>query len=133
VILVDTSVWIDYFNGQETKKTNALDSALIDGTVAIGDIIFLEILQGFKNDTDYNKAKKTLSNLGLYEMLGRSMVTKCADNYRTLRKKGITIRKTTDIIIATFCIDNRLPLLFSDRDFLPFVKYLGLRHVSDET
>lgn len=133
MILVDTSVWIDYFNGQVSTKTNTLDSALADGTVAIGDIIFLEILQGFKHDKDYNKAKNTLSTLGQYEMLGRNMVTKCADNYRTLRKKGITIRKTTDIIIATFCIDNKLPLLYSDRDYAPFVKYLNLRSVSNET
>jgi len=63
VILVDTSVWIDYFNGTENKETNLLDTALIDGTVAIGDIIFLEILQGFRNDKDFNKAKKTLGTL----------------------------------------------------------------------
>jgi len=133
VILVDTSVWIDYFNGRESRKTNTLDTALASDTVAIGDIIFLEILQGFKHDKDYNRAKKTLSILGQYEMLGRNMVTKCADNYRTLRKKGITIRKTTDIIIATFCIDNKLPLLYSDRDFAPFTKYLNLISVSEET
>ena len=133
MILVDTSVWIDYFNGQETKKTSTLDSALIDGTVAIGDIIYLEILQGFRNDNDYNKAKKTLSTLEQYELFGRTMVTKCADNYRALRKKGITIRKTTDIIIATFCIDNKLPLLYSDRDFEPFTEHLNLLSVSGET
>ena len=133
MILVDTSVWIDYFNGRESRKTNTLDTALASDTVAIGDIIFLEILQGFKHDKDYNRAKKTLSILGQYEMLGRNMVTKCADNYRTLRKKGITIRKTTDIIIATFCIDNKLPLLYSDRDFAPFTKYLNLISVSEET
>jgi hypothetical protein len=132
VILVDTSVWIDYFNGRESAKTNTLDSALADDTVAIGDIIFLEILQGFKNNKDYNRAKKSLSSLGQYEMLGRNMVTKCADNYRTLRKKGITIRKTTDLIIATFCIDNKIPLLYSDRDFTPFTKYLNLIAVADK-
>jgi len=133
VILVDTSVWIDYFNGQDTIETNSLDSALLDGTVAIGDIIFLEILQGFRHDKDYKKAKNTLSTLEHYEMFGRLMVTKCANNYRALRKMGIPIRKTTDIIIATFCIDNKLPLLFSDRDFVPFTKHLNLISVSDET
>lgn len=133
MILVDTSVWVDYFNGQETAKTDTLDSALIDGTVAIGDIIFLEILQGFRHDKDYNKARNTLSTLEQYEMFGRQMVAKCANNYRALRKKGITIRKTTDIIIATFCIDNKLPLLYSDRDFEPFTKHLSLISVSDET
>ena len=133
MILVDTSVWIDYFNGSKNKKTDSLDSALIDGTVAIGDIIFLEILQGFRHDKDYKIAKKTLSTLDLYEMFGSSMVEKCADNYRALRKKGITIRKTTDVIIATFCIDNSLPLLYSDKDFDPFVKHLKLISVDSET
>lgn len=133
MILVDTSVWIDYFNGLKNKKTNTLDSALIDGTVAIGDIIFLEILQGFRHDKDYNKARNTLSTLEQYELFGQTMVIKCANNYRALRKKGITIRKTTDIIIATFCIDNKLPLLYSDRDFEPFAKHLNLISVSDET
>jgi len=133
VILVDTSVWIDYFNGIENKKTNTLDSALIDGTVAIGDIIFLEILQGFRHDKDYDMATKTLSTLDSYEMVGSSMIPRCADNYRALRKKGITIRKTTDVIIATFCIDNTLPLLYSDKDFEPFVKHLKLIAVLSET
>jgi len=133
VILIDTSVWIDYFNGRENKVTNILDSALVDGTVAIGDIILLEILQGFRNDKDYNRAKTTLATLDLHDMFGQNMVGKCADNYRTLRKRGITVRKTTDIIIATFCIDNRFPLLFSDRDFIPFVKYLKLISVLDKT
>lgn len=128
--MVDTRVWINYFNGQETVETNALDSALIDGTVVIGDIILLEILQGFRHDKDYIKAKNTLSTLEQYEMFGSSMVTKCANNYRALRKRGITIRKTTDIIIATFCINNKLPLLFSDRDFVPFTKHLKLVSVS---
>ncbi len=133
MILVDTSVWIDYFNGRENKLTNILDSALLDGTVAIGDIILLEILQGFRDDKDYNRAKTTLATLDLHEMFGRKMVGKCANNYRSLRKKGITVRKTNDIIIATFCIENRFPLLFSDKDFIPFVKYLKLTSVLDKT
>lgn len=126
MILVDTSVWIDYFNGNNNQHTDALDSALEEGTVAIGDLIFLEILQGFKNGRDYIRAKATLEFLDQYEMFGHSMAIKSAENYRTLRKKGMTIRKTTDVIIATFCIENQLPLLFSDRDFIPFVEYLGL-------
>ena len=133
MILVDTSVWIDYFNGIDNIETNILDAALVDGTVAIGDLILLEILQGFRSDRDYNKAKKTLTTLDQYEMFGPTMVIKCADNYRTLRKKGITIRKTADIIIATFCITNQIPLLFSDKDFKPFVKYLNLQPVLTET
>lgn len=133
MILVDTSVWIDYFNGIENRFTNALDSALEEGTVAIGDLIFLEILQGFKNDRDYGKARNILESLDHYEMFGHAMALRCAENYRTLRKQGITIRKTADVIIATFCIENQLPLLFSDRDFIPFVEKLGLSAVVEET
>ena len=133
MILVDTSIWIDYFNGIENKETNILDISLIDGTVAIGDMIVMEILQGFRSDQDYNKAKKSLATLEQYEMFGQSMVIKCADNYRALRKRGITIRKTADVIIASFCIDNKIPLLFSDRDFMPFVKHLNLLSVLNET
>ena len=126
MIVADTSVWIDYFGGIESAETDALDSELERGTVAIGDIIFLEILQGFRNDKDYKLARTKLDTLDQYEMLGHGMVIKCADNYRFLRKRGITIRKTNDVIIATFCIENNIPLLFTDRDFLPFVKHLKL-------
>jgi predicted nucleic acid-binding protein len=126
VILADTSVWIDYFNGNENPLTDELDKGLAEGIIAIGDLIFLEILQGFKDDKDYNLAKSTLGTLEQYEMLGHAQGLKSAENYRALRKKGLTIRKTTDVIIATFCIENRLPLLFSNRDFIPFVDHLGL-------
>lgn len=133
MIIVDTSVWIDYFNGVENRRVDALDSALDEGTVAIGDLIFLEILQGFRNNRDFRRAKALLETLDQYEMFGHSMALQSAENYRALRKKGITIRKTTDVIIATFCIENALPLLFSDRDFIPFVEKLGLRTVVRET
>jgi predicted nucleic acid-binding protein len=126
VILVDTSVWIDYFNGQENKATDYLDDCLIEGTVAIGDLIYLEILQGFRADRDYRTAKTKLVGLTIYEMFGLDAVEQCAKNYRMLRKKGITVRKTADVIIASFCIRNKMPLLFLDRDFVPFVKHLGL-------
>lgn len=133
MILVDTSVWIDYFNGKADKYTDALDQALEKGVVAIGDLIFLEILQGFKSDKEYKLAKETLSTLEQYEMFGHSIALKSAENYRALRKKGITIRRTADVIIATFCIENELSLLFSDKDFKPFVQYLGLRSAFRET
>ncbi|MDZ4730363.1 MAG: PIN domain nuclease [Xanthomonadales bacterium] len=133
MILVDTSVWIDYFNGNANKYTDALDQALEKGVVAIGDLIFLEILQGFKSDKEYKLAKERLSTLEQYEMFGRSIALKSAENYRVLRKKGITIRRTSDVIIATFCIENELPLLFSDKDFKPFVQHLGLQPAFRET
>jgi|TARA_R110001599_G_C12180176_1_gene653993 predicted nucleic acid-binding protein len=129
VIIVDTSVWIDYFNGKITPYTDHLDKELLNGNVALGDLILLEILQGIKNDKQYTKTKDTLQKLDQYEMLGQEMVIRCADYYRSLRKKGLTIRKTADVIIATFCIENRLPLLFTDRDFAPFVEHCGLQEV----
>ena len=133
MILVDTSVWIDYFNGQENKATDYLDDCLIEGTVAIGDLIYLEILQGFRADRDYRTAKTKLEELTIYEMFGLDAVEQCAKNYRMLRKKGITVRKTADVIIASFCIRNKMPLLFLDRDFVPFVKHLGLTPALRET
>jgi predicted nucleic acid-binding protein len=126
MILADTSIWIDYFNGNINPHTDTLDTALIEGAVAIADIIFLEILQGFKDDKDYEKARSTLATLDRYSIFNSNMVERCAENYRTLRKKGITIRKTNDVIIATYCIQYHIPLLYTDLDFDPFVKYFGL-------
>lgn len=126
MILVDSRVWIDYFNGQINSYTNKLDELLGVEPIAIGDLILLEVLQGFRSDTDYQTAKNLFDSLDRFNMLGTELAIKGADNYRQLRKKGITIRKTADIIIATFCIENQMPLLFSDKDFKPFVKYLGL-------
>lgn len=127
MIIADTSVWIDYFNGEDNPLTEKLDSGLEQGLIAIGDLILLEILQGFRSDKDYNIAKTHLNTLELYPMLNHRLAIKAADNYRFLREQGYTIRKTADIIIATFCIENKFSLLFSDRDFLPFVQYLHLQ------
>ncbi len=126
MIMVDSSVWIDYFNGRDTTQTTELDSLLGVKPIAIGDIILTEVLQGFRNDEDYKIAYGLLMSLTIFELLGEKMALKSADNYRLLRKRGITIRKTTDVIIASFCIENNLPLLFSDKDFFPFVKHLTL-------
>jgi predicted nucleic acid-binding protein len=133
MILVDTSVWIDYFKGIETQESNLLDIALINDEVAIGDLIMLEILQGFRSNKDYETAKAHLLAMHQLSMLSPDIALKAAENYRILRKKGITIRKTADVIIATFCISNRIPLLFSDRDFIPFIKHLKLQPVSSQT
>jgi hypothetical protein len=127
MILVDTNVWIDYLNGTKDPHTDALDAGIVDGIVAMGDLIFLEILQGIRDDREYDLTRRSLETLDCYELFGKAMVGKCAENARALRKSGITIRKTANVIIATFCIEHRLPLLFSDRDFVPFVEHLGLR------
>ena len=126
MILVDTSVWVDYFNGQASKQTEALDRALEEGLVLLGDIIYLEILQGFKSDKHFQEAKSALSTLDHVDLFGTQTVLKCANNYRKLRKAGITIRRTTDVIIATYCIEEKIRLLFQDRDINPFTEKLNL-------
>ena len=127
MILVDSSVWVDYFNGQVTRETDFLDALLGTEPVAIGDLILAEVLQGFRSDADYEAAKELLASLTTYDLLGATLAIKTADNYRALRRRGITVRKTIDAIIATFCIERRTPLLYSDRDFDPFVRHLGLK------
>ena len=129
MILVDSSVWIDYFNGEDNKQTNTLNDALGVRPVAVGDLMLAEVLQGFKDDKDYKTAKSLFDDLIIYDLVGKTMAIKSADNFRALRKKGITVRKPVDVIIATFCIEKELPLLFLDKDFKPFVKHLGLSAV----
>ena len=126
MILVDSSVWVDYFNGTASSETDFLDAALGSEPVAIGDLILAEVLQGFRSNSDYEVAKGMLMSLTVFDLLGAEIALKAADNYRTLRRRGVTVRKTVDCIIATFCIERHLPLLYSDRDFDPFVKSLGL-------
>ena len=127
MILVDSSVWIDYFNGTETAQTKLLDEALSTDTICIGDMILAEVLQGFRNDKDYKLAKEMLTELPIYQIMTPERALIGADNYRKLRKQGITIGKSVDNWIATFCIQNQIPLLFSDRDFNPYTEHLGLR------
>lgn len=127
MIVVDSSVWIDYFNGVDSKATGRLDALLGAEPVAVGDLILAEVLQGFRNDTHYKTAKELMLSLTVFDMLGQEMAIRSADNYRALKAKGVTIRRTVDGIIATFCIDHQFPLLFEDKDFLPFVQNLGLR------
>ena len=127
MILVDSSVWIDYFNGQTTWQTNMLDNLLSNVPIIMGDLILTEILQGFRSDKDYESAKSDLSILPFHEIGGYQVAVNSAQNYRTLRKKGITVRKTIDIIIGTFCILKDLSLLHDDRDFTPMVEHFSLK------
>jgi len=127
VIFVDSSVWIDYFRGVTTKETELLDEILGVEPIVIGDIVFAEVLQGFKSDRDFNQAKKLLTSLVMVDVLGYEIAIQAARNFRSLRERGITVRKTIDTIIATYCIENDLALLHSDRDFDVFVEYLNLR------
>jgi predicted nucleic acid-binding protein len=127
MILVDSSVWIDFFNGTENDKIDKLNEILGLEEVVIGDLILAEVLQGFRSDKDYRAAKDVLMSPTVYDLIGKEMAVKSANNFRKLRKKGITIRKTAAVIIATYCIENKIPLLFTDKDFVPFVKHLKLR------
>ena len=127
MILVDSSVWIDYFNGNPTWQTDLLDDYLSDVPIIMGDLILTEILQGFKLDKDFKTAKAFLSALPFRQMGGYVLAVQSANNYRKLRKAGITVRKTIDVIIATFCIDEGLTLLHDDRDFDPISAQLPLK------
>ena len=126
MIVVDSSVWIDFFNGFSTPEVDQLDALLGVTPLAIGDLILVEVLQGFRNERDVATARQLFRSLALLPLLEGSNPWKAADNYRQLRRKGITVRKTIDGIIATACIEANLPLLFSDRDFMPYVEHLGL-------
>ena len=128
MIVVDSSVWIDYFTGRKTPGAEQLDSLLGEELVAIGDLILIEVLQGFRADKDFRQARKLLLTLTVVNMLDTNIALKSAANFRTLRKKGITVRKTIDAIIATYCIENKLHLLHSDKDFQPFHRHLKLKN-----
>ena len=126
MILVDASVWIDYFNGVANTQTDRLDALLGHENILMGDIIMAEVLQGFISDTEFKRAQNLLTLLPFREMLGREVALQTARNYRALRKQGVTVRKTVDVMIGTFCILNNIPLLHKDRDFDPMEKWLGL-------
>ena len=130
MILVDSSVWIDYFNGLITPRTEKLDQLLGHEPLAIGDLILTEVLQGFVEERAFNEAKKMLTSLTIVELGGQEVAIQAARNFRALRKVGVTVRKTIDTVIATRCIECGYDLLHSDRDFDPFVKHLGLRVVA---
>ncbi|MFZ4619819.1 MAG: type II toxin-antitoxin system VapC family toxin [Bacteroidota bacterium] len=127
MIFVDSSVLIDYFNGVESWQTEILHSVLGAEVVVIGDYILAEVLQGFRNDKDFQKARNILQAFPCFDICGQSIALKSADNFRKLRKRGVTIRKTIDIVIATFCIEHDFTLLHNDKDFIPCEKHLHLK------
>lgn len=126
MIVADTSVWIDYVRGVDAPHTQTLDYELLHNRVITGDIIITEFLQGFRLEPDFNKAKEIMDSLEYQDFLGKNIALQAAQNFRLLRKKGITVRKTIDVIIATFCIENGFALIHNDRDFDPIETHLGL-------
>lgn len=126
MIFVDSSVLIDYFNGKNNWQVKALDSIAGNELIAIGDYVLAEVLQGFAKEKDFQSAKAILNEFPCFDIGGKDIAIQSAINYRILRKKGVTIRKTIDTLIATFCIENKFTLLHNDKDFDPFEKYLKL-------
>jgi len=129
LILVDSSVWVDYFRGKSSRQVDLLDALLGNRELAIGDLILTEVLQGFKNDREFQKARMLLSSLEFVELGGKSVAIQAAENFRKLRASGVTVRKTIDCLIATWCIEHGSQLLHSDRDFDAFEAHLGLQVV----
>ena len=129
MLVVDTSVWIDYFNGVENPQTDFLNTVLDKTPIIIGDLILTEVLQGFRYDPDFEKVRRTLGKFMQENMVNLTLAVQSARNYRFLRQKGITVRKTIDSLIATYCIENDHELLHNDSDFDGYEEHLGLRVV----
>lgn len=127
MLVVDTTVWVDYFNGVENPQTNYLDSVLNQTPILIGDLILTEVLQGFRHDPDFEKVRRMLGKFLQVSMVSPALAVQSARNYRFLRQKGITVRKTIDSLIATYCIENEHELLHNDSDFDGYEKHLGLK------
>jgi predicted nucleic acid-binding protein len=133
VILVDSSVWIDYFRSVETPQVDLLDSLFGQTPLAVGDLIAAEVLQGIDDEQQFKRVRTLLDAFEHIDLAGYALAVKASENYRSLRAKGITIRKTIDTLIATRCIEDGLTLLHADRDFLPFAQHLGLKVAYSET
>jgi predicted nucleic acid-binding protein len=127
VIVVDTSVWVDHFNGVHTPQVARLCELLGQQPIAVGDLILAEILQGFSTEADASAALAYLQRFDLVEMAGPKIAVESAANFRRLRRLGVTIRKTMDMLIGTYCLVNDHELLHADRDFELLAEHLGLR------
>jgi predicted nucleic acid-binding protein len=126
VIVVDSSVWIDFLNGRETDQSRVLKKILGTQQVGMPDLVLAEVLQGTKSEWDFNRVLRILRSMTPIETGGQDVAIEAARNYRRLRGMGITVRKTIDTLIATRCIIDGHELLYSDRDYDPFVEHLGL-------
>ncbi len=129
MVLVDTSVWIDYFNGKTNAESVQLDGLLGSGDLITGDLILAELLQGFARDADFRRARQLMESLPCVDLVGHDITIRAAENFRQLRRQGITVRKTIDVMIATYCIANEHALLHRDKDFTVFERHLGLQVV----
>lgn len=133
MVIVDTTVWIDYLAGTLNPETEWLDRELDHQRLGLTDLILCEILQGLRSDAETKRVHRQLSHFEIFSTGGEALALASALNYRTLRAKGVTIRKTIDCLIATFCLTQGHALLHRDRDFNAFEQYLGLRIVHAKT
>jgi predicted nucleic acid-binding protein len=129
LIVVDTSVWIDFLNGRNAPHVTALRAALGQDEIIIGDLMLCEVLQGLDSENEAQQVESLLRRFDIAPMTGDTIAVIAARNYRALRSRGITIRKTIDLLIGTWCIENRRALLHNDSDFTPMARYLGLVEV----
>jgi predicted nucleic acid-binding protein len=129
LIVVDTSVWIDFLNGRNAPHVTALRAALGQDEIIIGDLMLCEVLQGLDSENEAQQVESLLRRFDIAPMTGDTMAVIAARNYRALCRRGITIGKTIDLLIGTWCIENRRPLLHNDSDFRPMARYLGLVEV----
>jgi hypothetical protein len=129
LIVVDSSVWIDYLNEVGSRQTDRLDHLLGSGSILVGDLILCEILQGFRTEAEAQRTEAAMSSFEFASMVGREVAVRSAADYRALRRRGITVRRTVELLIAEFCILNGHSLLHADRDFDVFERELGLRIV----
>ena len=127
MILVDSSVWIDLLNDVVTEQVRRLRALLPTTPLLIGDLILCEVLQGFRIEAEAKLVERSLSRFEAVSLIDPELAVKAAVNYRFLRRRGITVRKTIDVIIATYCIQRGHSLLHSDRDFAPMERLLGLQ------
>lgn len=126
MLIVDSTVWVDYFNGVNNPQTDYLHQMADKTPILIGDLILAEVLQGFRDDTDFETARRIFGKFIQAAMANPDLALQSARNYRLLRSKGITVRKTIDSLIATYCIENEHDLLHNDSDFDGYEKHLGL-------
>ncbi len=130
MILVDSSVWIDYLRGADTRQTDQLESLLDTDLLSIGDLNLVEVLQGCRLQKDFNQARALLGRFDLVMLGGSDVAVPAAQNYRKLRSLGVTVRGTLDVVLATRCVVSGYRLLHADRDFDAFERHLGLRCVA---
>ena len=126
MVVIDTSAWIEYLNGKRSRVVAKVDQCLEQDLVAVGDLIYCEVMQGIRSPRDRSQVSSLLLSLPQFDMVGFSIAEKSAANYRLLRSKGVTVRKTIDVLIGTFCAEHGLQIVHQDSDFDLMAKHIGL-------